>query len=1039
VTNISAHAFDNCAFLKKIIIPEGVKTIGDYAFYCAGAATASGMGDDALKEIIIPNSVTSIGAHAFGDCATTLEEMTIPAGVTSIGYGAFKGIKNISLEGNGTPNYPYILEDGILFDNNKTEILFYSPENKTSEYAIPDGVKVIGDGAFYHCRYLEKVTIPTSVETIGDYAFDYCYGNVSSGVYNGLKNVVFSEPSSLKTIGKRAFARSMLLREIDIPDSVTAIGERAFEQLSSYSDNTGLLHITLPKNLKKIEASTFYNCNKLESIEIPKGVTSIGERAFSNCRSLKEVTIPDGVVSIERGAFGGCEALEKVTIPGSLKTLGSGAFYSSSSSLKELIFTNGLTSIGYNTSFANREFFYNCCPNLEKLTIPDTVKEINTSAFSQLSNFKEIIVGSDNTIYSSENGILYNKDKTKLIYCPKKFAGEKIVIPNSVTSIENGAFSGCANLTEITIPGGIGNVESVISNCDKLSLIYCEKGSSAEKYAMDNNITFKYFYPAVGGNIYYENDTVTRSDEGVTSVVIPASIGDIKLTKIGDNAFKNCMMLNEIRIPANITEIGTDAFVNCTKLTTIHCEKDSAAYTYAKGEGKTCKLFHPTSDDKSNSYEIYYDENGVISGFGGNTGAVSTLEIPDSIKDVPITAVSDEGFGAFENMEIVLIPKGITNIGSDAFKKCAKLQYINVRESNSVYSTVNGVLYNKAKTELICCPVNFDEESYTIPEGVTTINDYAFSGCKKLKEIIIPKSVGEIGNYAFEGCGGLEKITIPSGIKNIKNGVFSKCSGLKDITIPGGVEIVGNEAFADCDGLSVIIIPSGVVGIGDGAFKDCDGLTRVIIMENEENNGRMIGDNAFRDCDNLEKIVIPRSISSIGTSAFDNCRKLTIYCYDGSVAQKYAVQWLIESKTVAPGEEFTSGSAIVINKEMIEINEGNKIQLTADISLGEIEEGNREVSWSSDKPEIVSIDENGLILGVSEGKAVITASLENGKEAKLSVVVKKADNSGTGDSGSGTGEHKPGDVDGDGVLTARDAAMILQKVLNENFIFPIDE
>ena len=282
--------------------------------------------------------------------------------------------------------------------------------------------------------------------------------------------------------------------------------------------------------------------------------------------------------------------------------------------------------------------------------------------------------------------------------------------------------------------------------------------------------------------------------------------------------------------------------------------------------------------------------------------SLKSITIPNSVMEIGSSA-----FSGCSSLTSITIPNSVTNIGDSTFWGCSSLTAIYVAVDNKNYTSVNGVLFNKDKTALICYPAGKTDKSYNITNSVTSIGDYAFNGCSSLTSVTIPNSVTEIGGSAFVGCASLKSITMPNSVTSIGDMVFYKCSSLTSITIPDSVTSIGSSAFSDCSKLRSITIPNSVTSIGAWAFNGCTGLTAInVAMENQNyvspdgvlynkdkttiicypagkkgNNYKIpdgvteIGSIAFSRCSSLTSVTIPNSVTSIGSGAFNGCTSLT--------------------------------------------------------------------------------------------------------------------------------------------------------------------
>ncbi len=489
-------------------------------------------------------------------------------------------------------------------------------------------------------------------------------------------------------------------------------------------NHTDFKKIVVEPGITHIGSCFFYNCTSVESVELPDTVRSIGYMAFNGCTALKEIRLPEGLEKIDRWAFEGCHELREVTIPASVTAFGSDGF-------SPFTYCWGLTAIN---------------------------------------------VAPGNPNYCSEDGILYNADKTTLLACPGGRAGA-LTIPASVTTVSAAALEGCKHLTSVEIGPQVRSFGSyAFSGCNGLT----------EVRISDLNAWCTASFADAGANpLTCAKKLVVNGKPLGDSLTIPGSI-----SRVGDHAFIHLESIRSLTVEPGVTEIGDRAFACCTTL-----------------------------EDVSLPGTL---ETIGIGAFGSCT-ALREITVPEGVR-----VLGESAFYQCAALERIALPKSLEKIGSSAFGECKALREASAPDlaawceidfggyfANPVCCTGTILIGGKPLTEAI------------IPDTVTRIGCWAFANCASLTKVVIPSSVTELGECAFSGCANLTDLTIEPGLQEIGESAFSECSGLAKLELPDTVNSILRGAFSNCTALRTVTIPAGMVGIDRGAFHGCSALETV--------------------------------------------------------------------------------------------------------------------------------------------------------------------------------------------------------------------
>ena len=890
-----------------------------------------------ITSVTIPTTISTIGSEAFSGC-TGIESLYIPSSVTSIGSNAFLGVQKVVYAGTvnqGTYGAEVAVAEFELEADGKTLKKYNGPGG---DVTIPDCVTAINADAFSGSSNIQKLIVPSTVTTIGTDAFlgipKVVYSGSADGrpwgavilegasdfvlssdgktllKYFGAGGVVDNIPNTITAIGDNAFKNCNTITMVEIPGTVMSIGTSAFQNC------TGMESVIIPEGVSHIGNNAFNNCYSLTSLNIPDSVRIIEEMTFYGCSGLTDIVIPDSVASIYNNAFANCTALESVTMPNSY-TVGNGAFlncdnveYITQNGVKYLVTKNDVANNDYEVEVMSNDppysgtlsiadvitlddvkkykvtsiwmFAFSDCKNLTTVNIPNSVNRIGNTGgdtFAGCGNLEAINVDSDNPNYTSEDGVLFDKNKTVIICYPADKDGTTYKIPETVTKIGFQSFLSCDKLESVTIPENVREINrEAFSGCTNLK-----------------------------------------------SVNIPEGVTDIGLF-----AFLGCESLASLFIPSSVENIGDDAFSDVQRVVYAGTK---AGETY--GAIEAVAEFELSSDEKT--LEKYNGQGGDVVIPDGvaaidnevfrNRDDISSVTFPNSLE-----TIGNRAFGGCIGLKSIEIPQSVESIASNAFEGCDNL--------TDVYFTKDGIRYRKLNDNevevtsywtwdtgnsyngsvVIPESVLLGEKTYLvtrigesafyyssltaidIPSSVTSIGDWAFDRCP-LESIVIPESVESIGEGALQMCFNLTSVAIPESVKTIGDNAFAGSNSITSVSIENDADFSNAELYFTQDGIRYhvlnknkvevvavndpnsysgnVVIPQKVgtftvTAIGDEAFKGCESLTSITIPESVES----IGESAFEGCQSLTSIVIPESVKTVGDNAFRNCTNLAEVVYN---------------------------------------------------------------------------------------------------------------------------------------------------------------
>ena len=557
----------------------------------------------------------------------------------------------------------------------------------------------------------------------------------------------------------------------------------------AFSYETRLKSIVLPEGLESIEYGAFDHCDSLLSITLPSTLKSIAPTAFQYCLQLDSIGLPDNLEVIDEEVFLGCENLRAIHLPANLKTIGYEAFHRCYK-LANITFPEGLQKI-------MRDAFWDCY-GLTEITLPSTLTVLSDYAFEQCINLRSInlpesITEMGNYLFMGDTLLsepIYNSKY--FAYCPPKYA-TSYAVPDGIQVILGGAFfdpEGYSTLESVTLPSSVRIIyNDGFNNCTQLSSVTLNEGltdigsnafanTHLTSLALPASLTYvsATAFPAslttltvAEGNTKYQvvNNCLIDNTGALVWAPVGATLPE-GITEIADYAFEDRDDLTEFTIPSTVTRIGEYAFSSCDNLTSIVVPEGVTEMGYGVFEhcSKLREVTLPSSLTKLSGFMFYYCRS------------LETVHLPANLK-----SIGEYAFYACDSLKSLDLPNSVQNIEDYAFSELYNL---------------TSPIYNERL--FVRMPTSY-EGAYTIPEGIETIESYAFHVCEKLTGITFPSSLKHIEREAFwlYNESPLTVIDLSKGCDTIDSYAFEDVNGVEKLLLPASLSRLDQYAFSFYD------------------------------------------------------------------------------------------------------------------------------------------------------------------------------------------------------------------------------------------------
>ena len=852
-----------------------------------------------IKNLIIPDSLTRIPSWVFAE-KKFLHTVNLGESVVEIGRGAFQSCENLNsvtimpmletLSVNAFRNCTQ-LEKVILYDNKDTSALRFIGRCcfkgciALNKVELPETCAEIEEQVFYRCESLRQIALPRWLRAISPETFAYCFS---------LEGICIR--SKCVEIGTSAFLNSISLKYIRGANQVRKISGTAFKGCKSLSElpsfkgvskinfgafegDESLTQVDLSQtSIQNVNKRLFYRCINLSTVLLPDGVRLIDDSAFEEDTNLVTVSPISTVQRVGCKAFRGCSSLQSFDFLNTVQYLGSGAIEGCQQLSGSYRYCKPICFAGLYTDYVSTELIgmLRDIKDYKAITIPSTIKKIETETFAGLANLENVVIEDAECIGSrcfqgciNLREAVINAQKIGEGAFNECYNLERVCFGNNVKEIGDNAFAHCVSLEKMDWPAG-----HIIGRIGRNAL----SSTGIQRLPHTRNIC-GFFFSSFEKN---EMEFLQRL-ESVSVITVPSTV-----LSFSKGAFKDLLNLREIKFEGSIIDLPEDAFSGCENLESVEVKAQFRSIGNNAFHGcKKLVSFCPNNDISKSVIG-----NGVFWGceslesicLNRHTDTIPQytffncrrlhLELPDDVK-----SVGDYAFAGCDQLNSICFTG--ENIGISAFRECRNLRTVDLSKSK-LLEIRNDVFQEDSQLQNVFLPVSIKRigngsfkacrklEKIGLPPKLQLIGIGAFQNCNTMQAIHIPDNVRTIRSHAFRGCYSLKSVSGLKGLETLCASAFYQCVSIMDINLPEGLKIIGNGVFYACKMLHSVTIPRSLEVLSEGLFERCEGLKEVRLHDRI----RAIPNNFVKDCYSLIYANIPESVSSIGAGAFRNCVKL---------------------------------------------------------------------------------------------------------------------------------------------------------------------